>query len=179
MPTVITALAHENPRVIQPIGNNVFSHYRERLPAVRSLMKSGILVAVLAGASMLSLTACGGNSKAKADQAVQEVSGGVNPYLWRASLDTMSFLPLTSADPLGGVIIYDWKSYQDLPDERIKATVYILDTRLRADGLVVNVFRQTRQNGEWVDTTVDPDTGPQLENQILNRARQLRVSELE
>jgi hypothetical protein len=140
-------------------------------------MVKSFVSAALVGLSVLSLAACGGRNAEQA--AVEEVAGGVNPYLWRASLDTMSFLPLREADPVGGIINYDWKTYEDLPNERIRATVYILDTRLRADGLSVQVSRQTRQNGSWVDSTVDPDTGPQLENQILNRARQLRVSELD
>lgn len=60
---------------------------------------------------------------------------GVNSYLWRASLDTLSFMPLSSADPFGGVIITDWYSPAESPGERFKVTVYILDRRLRADGI--------------------------------------------
>ncbi|MBX9745593.1 MAG: DUF3576 domain-containing protein [Hyphomonadaceae bacterium] len=101
---------------------------------------------------------------------------GVNSYLWRASLDTLNFMPLTSADPFGGVIITDWYSDAAAPNERFKATVYILDTRLRADALNVSIFRQTNQGGVWTDATVDPDTEIQIENAILTRARQLRLS---
>src|SRR5574338_323710 len=98
---------------------------------------------------------------------------GVNSYLWRASLDTLAFMPLASADPFGGVIITDWYSDPTTPTERFKATVYILDTRLRADALNVSIFRQTQVNGAWTDATVDPDTEVQIENAILTRARQL------
>lgn len=101
---------------------------------------------------------------------------GVNSYLWRASLDTLAFMPLASADPYGGVIITDWYSDPTTPNERFKATVYILDTRLRADALNVSIFRQTQQNGAWVDATVDPETELQIENAILRSARQLRLS---
>ncbi len=101
---------------------------------------------------------------------------GVNSYLWRASLDTLNFMPLASADPFGGVIITDWYSDPTTPTERFKATVYILDTRLRADALNVSIFRQTQVNGAWTDATVDPDTEVQIENAILTRARQLRLS---
>lgn len=101
---------------------------------------------------------------------------GVNSYLWRASLDTLAFMPLASADPFGGVIITDWYSDPTTPTERFKATVYILDTRLRADALNVSIFRQTQVNGAWTDATVDPDTEVQIENAILTRARQLRLS---
>jgi hypothetical protein len=105
-----------------------------------------------------------------------EAGIGVNSYLWRASLDTLNFMPLASADPFGGVIITDWYSDATTPTERFKATVYILDTRLRADALNVSIFRQTQVNGSWADATVDPDTEIQIENAILTRARQLRLS---
>lgn len=111
------------------------------------------------------------------DRSTRETGGiGVNSYLWRASLDTLNFMPLASADPFGGVIITDWYSDPTTPTERFKATVYILDTRLRADALNVSIFRQTQTNGAWSDATVDPDTEIQIENAILTRARQLRLS---
>jgi hypothetical protein len=105
-----------------------------------------------------------------------EAGIGVNSYLWRASLDTLNFMPLTSADPFGGVIITDWYSDPTTPTERFKATVYILDTRLRADALNVSIFRQQQVNGQWADASVDPETEIQIENAILTRARQLRLS---
>jgi hypothetical protein len=100
---------------------------------------------------------------------------GVNTYLWRASLDTINFMPLTSADPFGGVIITDWYAPPETPEERFKMTVYILDRQLRADGLKVAVFRQARRGADWVDAAVAAETGIELENAILTRARQLRV----
>jgi hypothetical protein len=100
----------------------------------------------------------------------------VNSYLWRASLDTISFLPLSTADPFGGVIITDWYSPPDAPEERFKVTVYILDRELRADGLRVAVFRQTREPAAgWIEAKVDDRTGRDLENAILKRARQMRI----
>jgi hypothetical protein len=105
-----------------------------------------------------------------------EAGIGVNSYLWRASLDTLNFMPLASADPYGGVIITDWYTDAAAPNERFKATVYILDTRLRADALNVSIFRQTNNNGQWADAAVDPDTEVQIENAILTRARQLRLN---
>ena len=105
-----------------------------------------------------------------------EAGIGVNSYLWRASLDTLNFMPLASADPFGGVIITDWYTDAAAPNERFKATVYILDTRLRADALNVSIFRQTNTGGQWADAAVDPDTEIQIENAILTRARQLRLS---
>lgn len=121
----------------------------------------------------ISIFGGGGSSGNSAEAGI-----GVNSYLWRASLDTLNFMPLTSADPFGGIIITDWHSDPAAPNERFKATVYILDTRLRADALNVSIFRQQQVNGAWVDATVDPDTEIQIENAILTRARQLRLSQL-
>lgn len=100
----------------------------------------------------------------------------VNAYLWRASLDTLAFMPLASADTLGGVIITDWYTPPESPNERFKTTVYILSRELRADGLRVAVFRQARDgDGTWKDAAVKRDTASELENIILTRARELRV----
>ena len=102
---------------------------------------------------------------------------GVNGFLWRAALDTVSFMPLSSADPFGGVIITDWYSPPETPRDRFKMTIYILGRQLRADGIRVSVFRQTREAaGGWADASVQPKTATDLENQILARARQLRVA---
>lgn len=104
------------------------------------------------------------------------VTLGVNSYLWHAALDTMSFMPLASADPFGGVIITDWYVAPTSPDERLKVTVYIMDRALRADGLKVVVFRQTRNGAVWSDAAASPDTGNKLEDAILTRARELRLA---
>ena len=105
---------------------------------------------------------------------------GVNAYLWRASLDTTSFMPLASADPFGGVIITDWHSPPETPNERFKITVYILDRQLRADGIKVSVFRQQLSPSHtWADASVGTDTAAKLENAILTRARQLRMDSFE
>lgn len=127
--------------------------------------------------AIVALSACSGGSRQA--RVIEDVSGGVNPYLWRASLDTLSFLPIDTADSVGGLINYDWQSFEDIPNERVKATVFILDTRLRADGVKVAVFRQVKNEaGTWVDADVSADTQIQLENQILSRARTLRTSEV-
>ena len=116
----------------------------------------------------------GGGSK-KDSQGAPGI--GVNTFLWRASLDTVSFMPLASADPFGGVIITDWYTPPETPNERFKLNVYILDRQLRADGVKATVFRQSHApDGRWVDMTVDPKTATDLENAILTRARQLRVN---
>lgn len=134
--------------------------------------------------SALLLTACGSSGDPQDTTAgTTAISGdsgritlGVNSYLWHATLDTLAFMPMASADPYGGVIITDWYSAPQNPDERMKLTIYILDRRLRADGLRVAVFRQTRSAGGWADAQVNPDTATKLEDAILTRARELRLA---
>jgi len=132
----------------------------------------------------LMLTACGSSSDTSdTDTGTTSISSGsghvtlgVNSYLWHASLDTLSFMPLASADPFGGVIITDWYSAAADPGERLKVTIYILDRRLRADGIKIAVFRQTRAGNVWADAQVNPDTATKLEDAILARARELRLA---
>ena len=132
----------------------------------------------------LLLAACGSSNDAQDTTAgTTAISGdsgritlGVNSYLWHATLDTLAFMPLASADPYGGVIITDWYSAPQGPDERMKLTIYILDRRLRADGIKVAVFRQTRSPTGWADAQVNPDTATKLEDAILTRARELRLA---
>jgi hypothetical protein len=99
---------------------------------------------------------------------------GVNAYLWRGTLDTLSFMPLASADPFGGVIITDWYTPPAANGERFKATAYILGRELRSDGVRLSIFRQVLQNGQWVDAPVSPVTVGEIENKVLSRARELR-----
>ena len=102
---------------------------------------------------------------------------GVNAYLWRATLDTLSFMPLANADPWGGVVNYDWYTNPQTPNERFKATVFILDTRLRADALNVTVSKEVRDaTGGWTGAPVAAQTETDLENAILTKARQLNLS---
>ncbi|WP_412777726.1 DUF3576 domain-containing protein [Thalassospira lucentensis] len=101
---------------------------------------------------------------------------GVNSFLWRATLDTLSFMPLNSADPFGGVIITDWYTPGETPDERFKLTAYILGTALRSDAIKVSVFRQVNVGpNQWQDAVVEPGTVTSMEDAILTRARQLRI----
>ncbi len=101
---------------------------------------------------------------------------GVNSFLWRASLDTVGFMPIASADPFGGTIITDWYQLPESPAERFKLNVFILDRALRADGVKVSVFKQVRDGtGQWADTRVEVKMATDLEDAILTRARQLRI----
>jgi hypothetical protein len=113
----------------------------------------------------------------KKESSNSEQAGiGVNAYLWRASLDTISFMPLTSADPWGGVIITDWYANPQTPDEQFKVTIFILDSRLRADALNVSIQKQVRAGDRWVPADVSQQTQLDIENAILTRARELRLS---
>ena len=100
---------------------------------------------------------------------------GVNSYLWRATLDTISFMPLASADPFGGTIITDWYEDPKTPGERFKVTALILDKTLRADGVRVQLFKQKLGKGGWRDQAVDDKLARTLEDTILTRARELKV----
>ena len=138
----------------------------------------GAAVALIASGLMLggcgSIPGMGGGDK-PASTAQQGI--GVNAYLWRATLDTLSFMPLANADPWGGVINYDWYTDPQTPNERFKATVFILDTRLRADALNVTVTKEVRDaTGGWVSAPVAAQTETDLENAILTKARQLNLS---
>jgi hypothetical protein len=116
-----------------------------------------------------------GSSTNRNGNADQGGALGVNAFLWRGSLDTLSFMPLVSADPFGGVIITDWYSPPETPGERFKVTVYILGRQLRSDGVRVSVFRQVQARGSWVDVPVSQEMAPLLEDKILARARDLRI----
>jgi len=136
--------------------------------------------AVLA-AALAALTACSGNKeRPKADLAASKVTTiGVNGYLWRATLDTLSFMPLVQTDSNGGVIVTDWYANPNSANERMKLTVSILDQDLRADALRVAASRQVLQNGQWVDAPVAAATVQKLEEIILTKARDLRRLSIE
>lgn len=108
----------------------------------------------------------------------QDVSGiTVNAYLWRAALDTVSFMPLSNADPFGGTILTDWYQAPGVTNERMKANVFIMGRSLRTDALKVTLFRQVLKGNQWQDAAVDPKTVTAIEDAILTRARQLRVAD--
>lgn len=133
-------------------------------------------MAVLAAVMTLPLGAChGGRKVATSDLAASKVTTiGVNSYLWRATLDTVSFMGLTQTDSNGGVVVTDWYANPQAPGERVKVTVTILDQDLRADALRVAAQRQVNQNGQWVAAPVKAATVQKLEDVILTKARDLR-----
>lgn len=149
-----------------------------------SLKKSRAINALIAAVAAGLLAACGGNDKGDParDATLVGAKGTttVNRYLWAASLETLDFLPVLRADPVSGLLLTDWYSNPETPNERFKASVYILDTSLRADALRVSVFRQEKDAaGQWVEATVNPATSREIENAILTRARQLRLNQID
>lgn len=139
--------------------------------AAIALVATGLLVS---GCSSLPLI---GKKETKAVTVEDRLGIGVNAFLWRATLDTLSFMPLASADPWGGVVNYDWYINPQAPNERFKATVFILDRRLRADALNVTVTKEVQDGtGQWVTAPVAAQTETDLENAILTKARQLNLA---
>lgn len=133
---------------------------------------------LLLGALGLGLAACGGGrERPEADIAASQITViGVNSYLWRASLETLAFMPLTQADSAGGVIVTDWYANPQNPGERMKLSVTILDQDLRADALRIAASREVLQGGTWVAAPVQAATVQKLEDIILTKARDLRRS---
>lgn len=128
------------------------------------------------GSLAVSASACSHSRKGvDADLAASKVTTiGVNAYLWRATLDTLSFMPLLQTDSNGGVIVTDWYVNPNVPTERMKVTVTVLDQDLRADALRVAALREVNRSGAWVSAPVQAATVQKLEDIILTRARDLR-----
>ena len=117
------------------------------------------------------------DAQAASPKAAAPVRGlSVNAVLWQASLETLSFMPLASADPVGGVIISDWYNDPVATNERVKVNLIISGLELRADALRVSLFRETLRGSQWVATATSPKAARQLENIILTRARDLSAS---
>jgi len=106
------------------------------------------------------------------------ISANVNGYLWRASLDVLSIAPLVSTDALGGTIITDWYINKNIVKQRVKITAFIKTSELRSDGIEIKVHLQEKKNGNWFDTVRNINLETQIENQILNEARNLRINSL-
>ncbi|HSF12543.1 MAG TPA: DUF3576 domain-containing protein [Erythrobacter sp.] len=131
--------------------------------------------AALIGGALAVLAACGGSDRPRTELASAQLNTiGVNAYLWRAALDTVSFAPLLQVDSAGGVIVTDWYANPANPNERVKMTVTILDQDLRADALRVATSRQVNDGGNWVEAPVQAATVQKLEDIILTKARDLR-----
>jgi len=106
------------------------------------------------------------------------ISANVNGFLWRASLDVLSMAPLISTDALGGTIITDWFIHKNIKNQRIKITAFIKTSELRSDGIEVKVHIQKKEEGAWSDIMTNNKLRTQIEDQILNEARILRINSL-
>ena len=109
------------------------------------------------------------------------VSGGavgmpVNPYLWRASLETIDFMPISSTDPFSGTIITDWYSTESNIGERCKLNIFIKGLEFKTSNLKVMSFCQAFQNQQWVNKNTDQESNRKLENAILNKAKKIKLS---
>lgn len=159
---LLAACGGENQRMVQ---NDEYGDYRRGAVRQRPLgSNAGIVI-------------FGVDKDREAREAAANGGGtglSVNAYLWRATLDTLSFMPLASADPFGGTIITDWYSPPGAQGERFRAQAYVMGRQLRSDGVRVQVFRQTLQNGQWVDSPVSAGTNSEMEDKVLARARELR-----
>jgi hypothetical protein len=145
----------------QPTQNtNIYNPETANLPGAMATNTGG------------SLFTFGKGSGGTANQATQIQ---VNAYLWRATLDTLAFMPLVSADPFGGVIITDWYVPPATPGERFKVNAYILSKQMTANAIQVSLFHQVLQNGQWVDQPADPAAASGLEDRILARAADLQA----
>jgi Domain of unknown function (DUF3576) len=142
---------------------------------MRHLKLTGLAFSLALG---LVLSGCGGSRNVKTSRAAPPTltTIGVNAYLWRAALETVSFMPLVQTDASTGVILSDWYVNPAIPGERVKVSVFVLDQDLRADAVKVSALRQEARGGVWADVAVRAGTVQKLEETILTRARQLRQS---
>ena len=158
----LAACGSENQRMVR---NDEYGDWRNGAVRQRPLGTSAGLVVF-------------GVDKEREERQAAAAGGGsglsVNAYLWRATLDTLSFMPLASADPFGGTVITDWYSPSAAQGERFRAQAYVMGRQLRSDGVRVQIFRQTLERGQWVDSPVSAATNSEMEDKVLARARELR-----
>ena len=103
------------------------------------------------------------------------ISMNVNIFLWRGALETVNFMPLSSADPVGGTIITDWYSISGNEKERCKLNIFISGKKLKSENLKVASFCQEIKNQIWVNKKINDDNNIKIENAILNKAKKLRL----
>jgi hypothetical protein len=122
------------------------------------------------------LTIMGSLKKSKEPSNVLKTTT-VNPYLWKASLDIISFMPITISDPVGGVISTDWLEDQNGKGERHKINVIIKSSDLKAGDLKVSVFKQILRDHIWRDVKVHESLSHDVEDKILTKARSIKLSQ--
>ena len=113
-----------------------------------------------------------GNNK---ENSQTSISMNVNVFLWRGALETVDFMPLNSADQIGGTIITDWYSTPEKYDERCKLNIFITGKTLKTENLRVASFCQELKNQIWINKKIDENNNVKIENAILNKAKKLRL----
>lgn len=111
------------------------------------------------------------------NEVFSQPKGGVFDFassneLWRASLDTIDFMPLSSVNYSGGIIITDWYAAdQSLSGESIKISIRFLTNEVRADALDIKVFNRKCNNvSNCIIKEIDDELAPELKKQILKKA---------
>ena len=116
----------------------------------------------------------GGENKNETNQSLT-ASMPINIFLWRGALETIDFMPLSSADPVGGIIITDWYSTTGNEEERCKLNIFITGQNLKTENLKVTSFCQSFKNQIWVKKTTDKNNNIKIENAILNKAKKIKL----
>ena len=100
----------------------------------------------------------------------------VNGYLWRATLNILSFVPLVSTDALSGTIITDWYANKNIKNQRLKITAYINTNELKSESINIKVEIQSFKNNIWSQPLTSNSLATQIEDSILNEARNLKLN---
>ena len=100
----------------------------------------------------------------------------VNGYLWRATLNILSFVPLISTDALSGTIITDWYVNKNIQNQRLKITVNINTNELKSESIKIKVEIQNFKNNIWSQPLTSNSLATQIEDSILNEARNLKLN---
>ena len=117
-----------------------------------------------------------GGKKDGDENKVANIGMPINPYLWKASLETLSFMPLSSADPFGGTIITDWYTAASNENERCKLNIFINGAELKTTNLKVSSFCQQYKEQRWINKERNKGNDTKIENAILNKAKKLRLN---
>ena len=100
----------------------------------------------------------------------------VNGYLWRATLNILSLAPLISTDALSGIIITDWYANKNIQNQRLKLTAYINTNELKSESINIKVEIQSFKNNSWSQPLTSNSLATQIEDSILNEARNLKLN---
>ena len=126
----------------------------------------------LLGKGGISFSGITGNNK---NNSSTTITMSVNPFLWRGALETIDFMPLSSADQIGGTIITDWYSTMSNENERCKLNIFITGRELNTENLRVTSFCQEFKDPSWINKEVNKENNIKIDNAILNKAKKLKL----